>query len=83
MFLGLCNVPDTTGEALCNMLIKFLDKIQLPIANLRAQTYDGAANMSCVHKGCQARVKEFQPLAKYYHCGAHVTHLVVSTRSKC
>lgn len=78
MFLGLCNVPDTTGEALCNMLIKFLDKIQLPIANLRAQTYDGAANMSGVHKGCQARVKEFQPLAKYYHCGAHVTHLVTS-----
>ena len=23
-------------------------------------------------------VTEVQPLAKYYHCGAHVTHLVTS-----
>ena len=76
--IGLCEVSSTTGEALCNMLQDFLIRLELPIQNLRAQTYDGASNMSGMHKGCQARIKDIQPLAKYFHCGAHITHLVTS-----
>ena len=76
--LGLYEVSSTTGEVLCAMLKDCLIRLQLPIENLRAQTYDGASNMSGIYKGCQSRVKELQPLANYYHCGAHITHLVTS-----
>ena len=51
-------------------------RLNLPIANLRAQTYDGASNMAGKCQGCQALIKTAQPLAHYTHCGAHVTHLV-------
>ncbi|XP_041362929.1 zinc finger MYM-type protein 1-like [Gigantopelta aegis] len=60
------------------MLVDALIRLQLPIEQLRAQTYDGASNMFGKYSGCQAEVKKVQPLAKYVHCGAHITHLVTS-----
>ncbi|XP_041372600.1 uncharacterized protein LOC121385875 [Gigantopelta aegis] len=60
------------------MLVDALIRLQLPIEQLRAQTYDGASNMSGKYSGCQVEVKKVQPLAKYVHCGAHITHLVTS-----
>jgi len=42
---------------------------------MRAQGYDGAANMSGIHKGVQARVRERIPTAQYVHCKAHVLNL--------
>ena len=77
-FVGLYEVSATTGEMLSKVLLDCLTRLQLPIQNLRAQTYDGAANMSGAFKGCQARIKSVQPLALFHHCGAHITHLVVS-----
>ena len=77
-FLGLYEMSSTTGASLCNMLKDALTRFQLPLENLRAQTYDGASNMSGKYNGCQAEVKKIQLLAAYTHCGAHVTHLVVS-----
>lgn len=76
--LGLYNVSSTTGMFLSKMLQNTLRALQLPIQNLRAQTYDGATNMSGKYKGCQAEIKKIQPLAMYVHCGAHVTHLIIS-----
>ncbi|XP_033639835.1 uncharacterized protein LOC117300216 [Asterias rubens] len=34
--------------------------------------------MSGKYKGCQAEIKKIQPMASYFHCGAHVTHLITS-----
>lgn len=53
-------------------------RLQVPIQHLRAQTYDGASNMSGKYKGCQAEMKKVQPLAMYVHCGAHVTNLITA-----
>ena len=69
-FLGLCKVSATTGEALSNMLVAYLNNIELDLANPRSQTYDGAENIAGIHKGCQ--------LANFHHCGAHITHLVLA-----
>ena len=77
-FIGLYQVPSTTGTSLSKMLQDVLIRCQLPIENLRAQTYDGASNMSGKFKGCQAEIKKLQPLAIYVHCGAHVTQIVTS-----
>ena len=42
---------------------------------MRAQDYDGAANMRGVHRGVLARIKEIVSTAKYVHCKAHVLNL--------
>lgn len=60
------------------MLQDAMIRLQLPIQHLRAQTYDGASNMSGKYKGCQAEMKKVQPLAMYVHCGAHVTNLITA-----
>lgn len=77
-FTGLYSMKETAGRAIVNMLKDVLIRTQLPLANLRAQTYDGASNMSGEFNGCQAEIKKQQPLALYTHCGAHVTHLITS-----
>ena len=48
---------------------------------LRSQTYDGASNMSGAYNGCQAIVRQTQPLASYVHCGAHCINLVAEKTS--
>ncbi|XP_041364382.1 zinc finger MYM-type protein 1-like [Gigantopelta aegis] len=75
-FIGLYSVSETTGASLSNMLQDALLRLNLPITHLRAQTYDGASNMSGKYQGCQALIKKVQPLANYTHCGAHITHLI-------
>ncbi|XP_041369574.1 zinc finger MYM-type protein 1-like [Gigantopelta aegis] len=75
-FIGLYSVSEMTGASLSNMLQDALLRLNLPITHLRAQTYDGASNMSGKYQGCQALIKKVQPLANYTHCGAHITHLI-------
>ncbi|XP_041376606.1 zinc finger MYM-type protein 1-like [Gigantopelta aegis] len=75
-FIGVYSVSETTGASLSNMLQDALLRLNLPITHLRAQTYDGASNMSGKYQGCQALIKKVQPLANYTHCGAHITHLI-------
>ena len=59
------------------MVFGVLTRFALPLSNLRAQTYDGAANMSGHYTGCQARVRQCQPLALYFHCASHIVNLVM------
>ena len=74
-FIGLYEVPSTTGDVLARMLFDVLARLSL--SNMRAQTYDGAANMSGCYSGCKARVQERQPLALFFHCGSHASNLVM------
>jgi len=69
----------TTGQSLAAMAQDVLIRLDLPIAFLRGQTYDGAANMSGIHNGCQAIITDKQPLALFVHCGAHCTNLVAQS----
>ena len=43
--------------------------------NMRAQGYDGAANMSGMHR--EARIRERIPTAQYVHYKAHVLNLAI------
>jgi len=78
-FLGLYEPPDTTGKVLAKCITDVLLRLQLPLSALRGQTYDGASNMSGQYKGCQALIREMQPLALYVHCGAHCVNLVAQS----
>ena len=75
-FLGLYKPTDTTGRILANIILDVLIRLQLPLSGLRGQTYDGVSNMSGQYRGCQAFIREEQPLALYVHCGDHCTNLV-------
>lgn len=84
VFLGLYNPPDTTGQTLATVIKDMLLRLMLPIENLRAQTYDGAANMSGKFNGCQAIIASDYPLAIYFHCTAHCANLAAeSTANSC
>ena len=76
-FIGLYEVPSTTGDVLARTLFNVLARCGLSVSNMRAQTYDGAANMSGCYSGCKARVQERQPLALFFHCGSHASNLVM------
>jgi len=76
MFVGLYNPPDTTGKTFAVVVKDVLTRFMLPIEDLRAQTYDGTANMSGKYNGCQAIISSEQPLALFFHCSAHCANLV-------
>ena len=76
-FIGMFDSSDsTTGQSIANSVFDVLIRLQLPLVQLRGQTFDGASNMSGIYKGCQAIISNRQPLALYTHCGSHCTNLV-------
>lgn len=50
-------------------------RLGLQLSNVRAQTYDGAANMAGRFNGCQAIICRENPLALFFHCAAHSANL--------
>ena len=58
-------------------IIQLLDSRGLKIENIVGQAYDGAANMSGVYSGVQARIKELNPRALFVHCYAHALNSVI------
>ena len=76
-FLGLYEISATDGQAIASIVSDVLQRFSLSIDKLRGQTYDGAANMSGKYSGCQAVVKNLQPLALFFHCFAHVSNLIM------
>ena len=75
VFLGLYATDCTTGQNTAAITQDVLLCLQLPMSLLRGQTYDGAANMSGVHKGAQAVIRQKQPLVVYVHCITHCVNL--------
>lgn len=76
LFIGMYNPHDTTGQTLSLVVKDVLTRLTLSLDDLRAQTYDGAANMSGKYNGCQAFISKEQPLALFFHCSAHCANLV-------
>ena len=77
VFVGFYNTKCTEGLALFELIKKVLAKLKLEIVNIVGQCYDGASNMSGVHKGLAIRVKGDSPKAVYVHCHAHRLNLAL------
>ncbi len=75
--LGVIPVKETTAEVLFNTTCNKLEEHGIEISKLRGQCYDGASNVSGIHTGLQARIKELSPSALFTHCYAHVLNLVI------
>ena len=50
-FLGFVTMALTTGEKIASATMDVLLRLNIDIGYCRAQEYDGAANMTCIHKG--------------------------------
>lgn len=81
VFVGLYQVSRTTGVEIARAAVDVLLRLNIPLAYLRGQAYDGAANMSGSYSGAQAEMKKQQPLALYVHCGPHCLNLI--TQAAC
>ena len=59
-----------------SLILNCLNEHNLPIENLRGQSYDGESNMSGKYKGVKRLLQKQQPLTYYTHCGAHRGNLI-------
>uniref|UniRef100_H3AD30 DUF4371 domain-containing protein n=1 Tax=Latimeria chalumnae TaxID=7897 RepID=H3AD30_LATCH len=78
-FVGFYEMTMSIGAAIAQMIPDVPIQMQLPIANLHCQTYNGAANMAGSYHGAQALITEKQPLVIFVHCGAHCSNLVLKS----
>ena len=76
-FIGFLQPEETTGKAIAELLLQFLWQMGLDPALMRAQGYDGASNMSGIHKGAKTVIQRSYPKAVYVHCRAHALNLVL------
>ncbi|XP_047669254.1 zinc finger MYM-type protein 1-like [Tachysurus fulvidraco] len=76
-FIGLYSLSETTGQGIAKMVTDVLLRLNLPMAALRGQSYDGGSNMAGKYSGAQAVVRDQQPLALHVHCGAHCVNFII------
>jgi len=76
-FIGSAEGQTTTGEALAEAFLSNLHAVNVEIAKMRGQGYDGAANMSGIYRGVQARIRAEIRGAIYTHCKAHNLNLAI------
>lgn len=82
LFIQVCNVHSTSGDALKHLVMDLLKENDLKIHNIQGQGYDGAANMSGHYKGLQSRILKHNPKALYVHCQAHCLNVVLVESAK-
>lgn len=76
-FIGFYRAEKTDAESLATLLKSIILSLNLDIQNLRAQCYDGAANMRGSYNGVASRILRDSPVAMYIHCRAHVLNLCI------
>ena len=75
----LCVTPSHcgTGEGLFQLLKNALEIRKIVLTNCIADSTDGAANVSGIYNGLQAKTKESVPNHVYIRCDAHALNPVV------
>ena len=76
-FAGFYPTASTEGEVLYELVKTAIGKLELSLQNIVAECFDGAANMSGVHKGLATHMKECSPLGIYVHCFGHLLNLAL------
>jgi hypothetical protein len=74
-FLKLIRVDQTDAATIASAIKAFLDQNNLLATKIRAIGLDGAAAVSGVRTGVQARLRCHSPLAIYIHCRCHQLQL--------
>lgn len=75
-FIGSYETPKTDSDTLFKIVKDILYRLKLGFHNIRGQCFDGASNVSGIHKELQARMTEIEPRALFVHCQALSLNLV-------
>ncbi len=70
-FIGLFMVDAIDADTITAVIFDILRRLNLSIAKVRGQCYDGAATMSGKNAGVVAKVLKDEPKALYTHCYGH------------
>ena len=75
-------VPSINAETLVATAKYALGNVNLPIAKLRGQCYDGAAAMRGIRSGVAKQILDEEPRAVYTHCYGHSINLAMNDSIK-
>jgi len=81
-FLGFFEIPNIKSDTIVSAMKDVFIRCNLPISNLRGQTYDGASNMLGKKRGVATQIKLIQPKAVDNHCHGHSLSLSVKDTTK-
>lgn len=70
-FLAFVKLNDHTGATMEGAVLKTLTDLDIPLIDMRGQTYDNAINMSGMYNGVQTLIKTHNSLAEYVPCSVH------------
>ena len=83
-FIGLYEVATIEALSIVAVVKDCLLRLNISIAKVRGQCYDGASNMTGVRRGVATLLQREQPTAYFTHCYGHSLNLAVSdTIKKC
>ena len=81
-FLGYYELPNIKSDTIAAVIRDCLIRFELPIQNLRGQTYDGASNMMGKRSGVAQQILKDQPKALVTHCHGHSLSLAIKDANK-
>ncbi len=81
-FIGLYKVPSIDAQTLTTTIKDALMRLNLSLAKIRGQCYDGASAMSGSKSGVAKRIQDLEPRAIYTHCYGHSLNLAASDTIK-
>ena len=81
-FIGLYQVNTIEAESLVSSIKDVLLRMNVNVADLRGQCYDGASNMSGARKGVAAIITQEESQALYTHFYAHALNLAIADTVK-
>lgn len=76
-FIGLYEVSTIEASSLVAVIKDCLLRLNISLAKVRGQCYDGASNMSGLRHGVATIIQAEQPNAFYTHCYGHSLNLAV------
>jgi len=81
-FLGYYELPNIKSDTIVGVIKDSLVRFELPMQNLRGQTYDGASNMMGKKSGVARQILKEQPKALITHCHGHSLSLSIKDANK-
>ena len=81
-FLGFFELPNIASDPIASAIKDSLTRFNLPLPELRGQTYDGAGKVLGKRFGVTAQIKRVQPKMMETHCHGHLLNLLVKDATK-
>lgn len=81
-FLTFIPVKKSTGAALTDYLMEYLEQNGISLHDMRGQGYDNGSNMKGAHAGVQARILRENPKAFFTPCSCHSWNLLLADMAK-